>query len=149
VSTYEVRLVRASLVWLVLTGALGVLFYLAPALAGPFRTTHVHMGAVGFLLSMVMGVAYWMMPRPGGMRQERAEALTFFCLHGGMLLRVATEPAWRATASAWLEPLVLLSGLLTLTAIGVFAFAMNRRVVTMDEIKRRRARVPSGPEDRR
>lgn len=147
-SPYEVRLVRASLVWLVLTGVLGVLFYLAPAVAGPFRTTHVHMGAVGFFLSMVMGVAYWMMPRPGGMRQERAEALTFYCLHGGMLLRLAAEPAWRATATAWLEPLVLLSGLLTLTAIVVFATAMNRRVVTMDEIKRRRAQRPVGPSDR-
>jgi hypothetical protein len=141
-SPYEARLVRAALVWLVLTGSLGVLFHLAPALAGPFRTTHVHMGAVGFFLSMVMGVAYWMMPRPGGVRQERAEALTFFCLHGGLLLRVVAEPAWRATATGWLEPLVLLSGLLVLAAIVVFALAMNRRVVTIDEIKRRRAQAP-------
>jgi hypothetical protein len=141
VSPYEARLVRASLVWLVLTGVFGVLFYLAPALVGPFRTTHVHMGAVGFFLSMVMGVAFWMMPRPGGLRQERAEALTFFFLHGGLVLRFVAEPAWRSSAAGWLEPFVLLSGLLVLAAIVIFAAAMNRRVVTMDEIKRRRGQV--------
>ena len=141
-SPYEARLVRASLVWLVLTGALGVLFYFAPTFAGLFRTTHVHMGAVGFFLSMVMGVAYWMMPRPGGVRQERAEALTFDLLHGGLLLRLVAEPAWRATGEAWLGQLSAVSGVLQLAAIVVFALAMNARVVTMDEIKRRRAQAP-------
>jgi hypothetical protein len=142
VSAYEARLVRASLVWLVLTGLLGVLFYAAPTVAGTFRTTHVHMGAVGFFLSMVMGVAYWMMPRPGGLRQERAEAVTFFTLHGGLLLRVAAEPAHRLTGEAWLGWLAAASGVLQLAAIVVFALAMNARVVTMDEVRRRRAQAP-------
>ena len=40
-----------------------------PGLAGVLAPTHGHLGTVGFMLSMVMGVAFWMMPRPGGMRQ--------------------------------------------------------------------------------
>jgi len=58
--------VRAALFYLVYAAFLGTLFYLFPGLAGPFRPSHVHAGLVGFFLQMVMGVAYWMMPRPGG-----------------------------------------------------------------------------------
>ncbi len=138
-SRYQVLLVRASLVWLVTTAALGVAFMLAPGLAGLFRTTHVHLGVIGFFLSMVMGVAYWMMPRPGGVRQERLEAATFYALHGGLVLRVLTEPFWRTTwAPGWQAALVA-SGVLQLAAIAVFATAMNRRVVTVATIQRLRS----------
>lgn len=90
-SRFEALLVKAALVHLVLTGALGVAFYLAPGLVPYLRVTHVHLGVVGFFLSMVMGMAYWMMPRSGGLQQERLEATTFFLLHGGLALRAARE----------------------------------------------------------
>ncbi len=138
-SRYQVLLVRASLVWLVTTATLGVVFMTAPGVAGLFRTTHVHLGVLGFFLSMVMGVAYWMMPRPGGIRQERLEAATFYALHGGLALRVVAEPFWRATfADVWQTAMVA-SGVLQLAAIVVFAWAMHRRVVTIETIKRRRS----------
>ena len=80
-SRYETYLIKAGLTYLVLTGLLGVLFFFVPGLSRYFRTTHLHLGFIGFFLSMVMGVAYWMMPRPGGLRQERQEALTFYLLN--------------------------------------------------------------------
>lgn len=142
-SRFQVLLVRASLVWLLTTATLGVVFMLAPGVAGAFRTTHVHLGVIGFFLSMVMGVAFWMMPRPGGVRQVRFEAATFFLLHGGLALRVVTEPVWRSTgASGWWAAMVA-SGVLQLAAIVVFAVAMHARVVTVDTIKRKRGH-PTG-----
>jgi uncharacterized protein (DUF2249 family) len=60
--------VRAALLYLVCAAFLGTLLYLFPGLVGPFRPSHVHAGLVGFFLQMVMGVAYWMMPRPRGLR---------------------------------------------------------------------------------
>ncbi|MFO8150662.1 MAG: hypothetical protein R6T93_10210 [Trueperaceae bacterium] len=99
------------------------------------------MGTVGFFLSLVMGVAYWMMPRPGGIRQERLEAVTFWLLHGGLALRVVAEPAWRVTLASGWSTALLASALAQLAAMLVFALAMRARVVTADEVKRRRARA--------
>lgn len=129
-------LVRFSLGYLLLTGALGVAFYLAPHLAAYARTTHIHLGVVGFFLSMVMGVAYWMMPRPGGIRQEGAEALTFYLLNTGLLLRAISEPWWRYSGDPRLRVAVVTAGVLVLAAMVVFAAAMNRRVVTAETVRR-------------
>ncbi|MFU8889399.1 MAG: hypothetical protein ACNA8N_12440 [Trueperaceae bacterium] len=143
-SRWEVALVRAALVWLVFTGALGVGATVSPSLGGLLRTTHAHAGTVGFFLSLVMGVAYWMMPRPGGLRQERLEAVTFWLLHGGLALRVVAEPAWRVTLAPGWSAALLAAALAQLAAMLVFALAMRARVVTADEIKRRRARASTG-----
>ncbi len=139
-SRFQVALIRASLLWLVATAVLGVALQLWPGVAGLWRTTHVHMGVLGFFLSMVMGVAYWMMPRPGGLRQERWEAATFFALHGGLLLRVVAEPPWRRTLAPIWQAASTVSGVLLVAAIVTFALAMSARVVTADTVRRRRVR---------
>jgi hypothetical protein len=137
-SPYQCRLVRAALIYLVLTGLLGVLFHLFPVMTVYYRTTHIHLGVVGFFLSMVMGVAYWMMPRPGGLRQEGIEAITFYLLNAGLILRFVAEPTWRYSGETWLQPVVLVSGLLQFAAILTFAYAMQARVKTADTIRRLR-----------
>ncbi|GAB5602667.1 hypothetical protein FJNA_11920 [Thermus sp. FJN-A] len=129
--------VRAALLYLVYTALLGTLFYLFPSLTGPFRPSHVHAGLVGFFLQMVMGVAYWMMPRPGGLRQDRLEGLTFLLLNGGLLLRLLLEP-FHLMGREGLRPWLGLSGGLQLAATLVFAYAMTRRVVTADMLRKMR-----------
>ncbi len=140
-SRYESYLIKAGLIYLLITGVLGVLFYIMPLLQAYFRTTHLHLGLTGFFLSMVMGVAYWMMPRPGGLRQERQEALTFYLLNVGLVLRLISEPAWRYTGGSAYYALVVISGLLQLAAMGVFVLAMWQRVKTADEILKIRQRI--------
>ncbi len=131
-------LIRAGLVYLVATAALGVAFLLQPTLAAYLRTTHLHLGVLGFFLSMVMGVAYWMMPRPGGLRQPRAAASTFWLLNTGIILRTVAEPWWRAGGQALPHALAVAGGALQLAAILVFALAMGQRVRTASEIQRAR-----------
>jgi len=75
---YEYLFVRASLVYLIYTTLLGFPFYLEPGWMAYLRSSHVHAGLVGFLLNIVFGVAYWMMPRPGQLKQPRLEAATFY-----------------------------------------------------------------------
>lgn len=106
-----------------------------PHLAGALAPTHGHLGTVGFLLSMVMGVAYWMLPRPGGIKQARLEAVTFAFLQTGMIARVVGEPWWRLTGGALPHVLFSTSGALTFAAILTFALAMSRRVVTVEAIR--------------
>ncbi len=139
-SLYEYRLIRAALLYLVLTGLLGVLFFLFPALTLYFRVTHVHLGVVGFFLSMVMGAACWMMPRPGGLKQEELEAATFYLLNTGLVLRLVAEPWWRYTGDGLPRSLSVLSGLLLFAAILSFAYAMQARVKTKEMILELRLR---------
>lgn len=135
-SRYEALLIRAGLIYLVITGALGVAFFAAPWLAGAFRATHIHLGVLGFFLSMVMGVAYWMMPRPGGLRQERSEAWTFWLLNAGLVSRTIAEPWHRLGGPPWLREASIVAGVLLLAAIVLFAWAMWARVKTAKEIQR-------------
>lgn len=139
-SRYEYLLIKVALYYLVLTGALGVMFMIWPGLSPYFRVTHVHLGVIGFFLSMVMGVAYWMMPRPGQLRQEGLEALTFYLLNAGLILRLVSEPWWRFSGDLWAHRLAMFSGFLLLGAIVTFAVAMQARVKTKEMILELRLR---------
>jgi hypothetical protein len=83
---------------------------------------------------MVMGVAFWMMPRPGQIRQDRLEALAYFALNAGLLLRLVAEPWMLYTGNAALRPLLVVSGLLQAGAVATFAYAMSRRVLTKERL---------------
>lgn len=138
---YEVLLIRFGLVYLVATGALGVIFMLEPSAAAYFRVTHVHLGFLGFFLSLVMGVAYWMMPRPGGLRQEAATAATFWLHNLGLVTRAVAEPWFRYAGGDAARWLLAAGGLCSLAAIIVFAVAMARRVKTAEQIQQYRLKA--------
>lgn len=146
---YEVLLIRFGLLYLVLTGMFGVLFMLQPQLAAYFRVTHVHLGFLGFFLSLVMGVAYWMMPRPGGMRQEGATAATFYLHNLGLVLRSIAEPWFRYAGGTAPQVVMAAGGFASLAAIVIFAVSMIRRVRTAEEIQnlRRDARLKREAEE--
>ncbi len=136
---YEYLFVRTSLFWLLVNGVIGVLFYLDPGLMGPWRSVHVHAGVVGFFMNMVFGVAYWMMPRPGQIKQPGLEALTYWSLNLGLLLRSGLEPLAAARGHGeLLDAGLLLSALLQLFAMVVFVYAMSRRVITNEMLGRMR-----------
>ncbi|HEX2865236.1 MAG TPA: hypothetical protein VHN99_11760 [Deinococcales bacterium] len=135
---FEAWFVRASFLYLLYTGVTGTLFYVFPGLIHPMVSAHAHSGTVGFFLNMVMGVAYWMMPRPNQLRQDRAEAWTFALLNAGLLARLILEPpfiAWHWPVRA----LLAASGALQVAGIAVFALAMTQRVLTSADLRRLRA----------
>ncbi|MBI5811214.1 MAG: hypothetical protein ACOYW9_02555 [Deinococcota bacterium] len=137
---WEFLFIRTSLVYLIYTALTGTAFYVWPSLTGFFKTAHVHAGLVGFFLSMVMGVAYWMMPRPGRMRQDTLEAATYIALNTGLALRLVLEPWILYSGTESLRPILVASGLLQLGAIGIFAYAMTKRVVTSEMLAQLRAK---------
>ncbi|ADR35644.1 hypothetical protein [Oceanithermus profundus] len=145
---YEYLFVRASLVYLIYTALLGFLFYLEPGWMAYLRSSHVHAGLVGFFLNMVFGVAYWMMPRPGQLKQPGLEAATFYALNTGLVLRLVVEPFALAQRSETLQALLVLGALLQFAAVLLFAYAMQRRVVTNEMLwklrKMREARQNHG-----
>ncbi|HEU4742071.1 MAG TPA: hypothetical protein VFS50_10800 [Meiothermus sp.] len=137
---WEFLFIRTSLVYLIYVALSGTAFYLWPGLIGLFKTTHVHAGLVGFFLSMVMGVAYWMMPRPGRLRQDKLEAATYVALNAGLIVRLVFEPWMLYSGTESLRPILAVSGLLQLGAVGIFAYAMSQRVVTSEMLAILRAK---------
>jgi len=137
VSFWQVAFLRAALFWLVATGALGVWVSFNPGMAALVRATHAHMGVIGFFLAMVMGVAFWMLPRPGGIRQKGLESVTFLLLQAGLVLRVVGEPWWRSGGGQLPLELFRASGILLLMAMLTFAYAMSKRVVSIKVIQER------------
>ncbi len=135
---FEVLLIRFGLIYLVATGVFGVIFMIEPSLAAYFRVTHVHLGFLGFFLSLVMGVAFWMMPRPGGVRQEGATAATFYLHNAGLIMRAVAEPWFRYSGGDIAQWLMAAGGFSSLAAIVVFAVAMSRRVKTAEQIQQAR-----------
>ncbi len=147
---YEFLFVRASLVYLIYTALLGFLFYLEPGWMAYLRSSHVHAGLVGFFLNMVFGVAYWMMPRPGQLKQPGLEAATFYLLNLGLVLRLVLEPFALAHPTPLTRTALQVSAVLQLAAVLVFVYAMHRRVVTNEMLwklrKMREARERHGHE---
>jgi len=140
VNPSEVRLINTSLLLLVLTGGAGVFMLIYPQYAPAFRVAHLHLGIVGFFLQFVMGVAFWLMPRPGGMNRQTGLAATIFItLNTGVMIRTIFDPLWRFTGVGAYQTWLIVGGLLQLAAMIMFAFAMKQRVVTAAEIVRRRS----------
>lgn len=136
----EVRLINTSLLLLVLTGGAGVFMLIYPQYAPAFRVAHLHLGIVGFFLQFVMGVAFWLMPRPGGMnRQTRLATVVLITLNTGVIIRTIFDPMWRFTGISAYQTWLVIGGSLQLAAMIMFAWAMKQRVVTAAEIVRRRS----------
>jgi cbb3-type cytochrome oxidase subunit 1 len=59
---YVRRFLRAALLWLLAGTALGAAMAVHPRLAG-YRTAHLHALLLGFVMMMIAGVAYHVIPR--------------------------------------------------------------------------------------
>lgn len=145
----SVRLVRASLLWLVLGFTLGALMLSDALVPGNWRLwfapTHGHILFVGWFLQFAVGVAYWLLPRkrtperPLGYH-ERGAYLAFALLNSGLLLRVIAEPPGRAGNGGDLVDVTLaVSAVLQLAAIVIIASQIWPRIVP-----RRQTRVATG-----
>jgi len=102
----SVWLVRASLLQL-LSGALLGAAYLAFKAEGWFAILVTHLGThqeqmlVGWMVQLVIGVAYWILPRSDGQGpkdSERVMWVVFGLLNAGVLVAaLGTDPSWPAS----------------------------------------------------
>lgn len=116
-----------------------------PAPGGAWPVLHAHVLLVGFLLQVVMGVAYWMFPRVQGRRPGNVPAwAALACLNAGLALRVVAEPVVDdGHGGAWRVLLGAAAVLPTLGAV-LFAYAVAPRVkaaMSREEADRLRARA--------
>ncbi len=132
--------VKTSLFCFIITFASGALFMLANAIwlmrmPRDLLLLHAHVGFVGWLGLMVMGVALWMFPLMKGEHPETKGRYhlpsvygIYYLTVGGLALRVAGEPwLWR-TAHATARFLLILSALAQIGGIVLFVIVIWRRV---------------------
>lgn len=133
--------VKTSLIYLALTFVLGAAFtahriWTGRDIGRGLLLMHVHLGTVGWLAFLVMGVALWMFPLHHGHypeekgRYHRAVAwVTYWLLNTGVLLRILAEPwFWGGGGSPWAGGLLVLSALAQVAAVGLFIATIWVRV---------------------
>ena len=124
--------IKTGLIFLILGTLLGSLMQIGEALGKSLpanaMTVHIHLMAIGFALMMIMGVAYWMFPRPSGATPREAARdplawTSYFLLVPGLLLRalgyLVLSPA---------RPVLVLSAALQAAGVFCFVFAIWKRV---------------------
>ena len=141
--------VRCALVYLVVGMGIGSWMLIEEARGitpGPaWPDLHAHLLLVGFLLLLVMGVAFWMFPRVRGQRPGRGGGwVAFALLNAGLLLRVVAEPLVDAGGGTLWRWVLGLAAVLPTVGIAVFAFTILprvRSVLTPEEARAARARA--------
>jgi hypothetical protein len=138
--------VKAGLVYLVLTFVLGGIMLTLEAFGRPapyaLAIVHTHLGAVGWLVNTVLGIALWMLP----LNRERFPAtqgryppsvayVCFALLNGGLVLRLVAEPWFQLGGK---PPVV--AGLLVVAAI-----AQPLAIAIFVSVAWQRVRGPSHP----
>ncbi len=94
---------------------------------------YLHLLMVGWITGLIMGVAFWLFPRPDRNRPPPPESLgwtAYTCLYLGLLLRLPAEPATAMDPLSPLRWLLPLSGLLQLAAAVAFVALIWPRVRT-------------------
>jgi hypothetical protein len=132
--------VKAGLLYLVLTFALGgaLLLFEAGGRSVPnvIRIEHTHLGEVGWLVNLVIGIALWMLPlnreRFPDTRGRYPAALTYACfilLNGGLALRLIAEPWYQLSDHPPLASAALaVAAIAQPVAIAMFAYIAWQRV---------------------
>ena len=95
-----------------------------------FVTVHNHLISVGFIMMMIMGVAYWMFPRPSGvaLRDVSRDPLAwanYLLLNAGLILRLVSEPIHYMDLAA---KALVVSSLLQMLGIFMFVLSIWKRI---------------------
>lgn len=126
--------VHAAWLYFVFGVVLGAGFLVYQALTGygvprQLVATHTHMLLVGWAAQWVMGIAYWIYPRPPGTKARPGAArIAFGLLNVGLLLRLVAEPLGLLVPAPPLAPALVLSALLQAAAAVVFVGSIWERI---------------------
>ena len=128
--------IKAALISFLLGMVAGAAFLLYKAATGQevphsLVIIHTHLLTVGFLVNMVIGVAYWMFPRPTAVpTRDVAATVMFWSLNGGLVLRFLTEPFVDQPGGMLLRLALGFSGVLQGAASIIFLAIIWRRVMS-------------------
>ena len=98
----------------------------------PYETSaHTHAILVGFVMTMILGVALWLFPRPEKTDTRYRPALAdaaYWFLTAGTVSRVAGELGRSVAQASWLAWPIVAGGLLQIGALLLFFYTMWPRI---------------------
>jgi heme/copper-type cytochrome/quinol oxidase subunit 1 len=98
----------------------------------PFQVSaHTHVILVGFVMTMILGVALWLFPRPDKTDtryQPLLAEVSYWLLTGGTATRFAAELGRGASGATWVRWTVVLSSLAQVLALVLFFYTMWSRI---------------------
>ena len=135
--------VKTSVIALVMTFVWGAGMAIAEAtgraIAPVWGIEHAHLAFVGWLANLVVGIALWMLPlardafpATQGRYPATLPLVAYFCLNGGLVVRIISEPFAFANS-------------LAAAALGVSAVAQLFAIVLFAIVAWTRTRPPSRP----
>ncbi len=130
------RFLKTAIAFLGLGLALGGWMMVRRELGGVYPSpylvsAHTHAILVGFVMSMILGVALWLFPRPereDGRYRPRVAELSYWLVTVGTTARVAGELLRQTSGATWLRWVVVLSGLAQIVGLGAFFHTMWSRI---------------------
>jgi heme/copper-type cytochrome/quinol oxidase subunit 1 len=94
-------------------------------------SAHTHVILVGFVMTMILGVALWLFPRPDKSdpryRPALAEA-SYWCLTIGTAARFIGEMARGSVSGPWLRWVIVSASALQTIALALFFYTMWSRI---------------------
>lgn len=120
---YVSRFLRASLLWLFVGTSLGAAMAIHPAWA-VYRPAHLHALLLGFVMMMIAGVAYHVIPRftMAALHSPRVARVHLMVANIGLLLMVSGFIG-RPSGGRWAPLMLAAGGVLSL--VGAWLFAWN------------------------
>lgn len=94
-------------------------------------SAHTHVILVGFVITMILGVALWLFPRPDKSDQRyqpRLAGLAYWLLTLGTAVRAVGELMRHPDGPVWLRWTIVIAGTLQVTALAVFFYTMWPRI---------------------
>lgn len=129
--------IKTGIAYLVVTFVAGAVMLSLEALGRPvpliIGIEHGHAGFIGWLVNMVIGVAYWLLPanrarfsQTQGRYPERVARSSFYLLNVGLILRLVGEPL--LAVGAVVRFIVVVAAVLQVIGIAAFAGIAWQRV---------------------
>ncbi|GFP31929.1 hypothetical protein HKBW3S42_00235 [Candidatus Hakubella thermalkaliphila] len=127
-SKTSIGFVIASLIYLAVGVALGVLFFIVPEMR-VLRSVHVHLNVVGFVTFMIFGVAYHILPRFRGkpLHSEPLAWVQFWLANIGLIGLLVSMTLYQPIAGLYVIG-ALFAAILALS-IYLFIYNMARTLI--------------------
>ena len=138
------RYIKTAILFLAAGLAIGVHMLALRELQGrfpsPFETSaHAHAILAGFVMTLILGVALWLFPRPAGSDARydpRLAAAAWWLLTTGNVARVGGELLRVSSTAPWLRWTVFLGGVAQTLALLVFFWTMWSRIRGTGSVER-------------
>jgi len=121
---------RMSIVFFVAGAVMGLIMILDPSKQGHYVTSHAHLNLLGFMSMMIYGVGYHILPKFSGKHiySSRTMHVQFWLANAGLIGLAAGWPLRAAGSASVAAPLLVISAVLTLVSVVLFAVNILKTV---------------------